>query len=63
VDIELPRPRGAASIAFRSDGSPTPIPTTKNPAYFAVSRVEEILRSIRYLITFPLSKCDPGVCP
>ena len=35
----------------------------KNPAYFEVSRVREILCSIRYLLTFPLSKLDSGVRP
>jgi len=35
----------------------------KNPAYISVSRVVEILCSIRYLLTFPLSKFDSGVRP
>ena len=35
----------------------------KNPAYFSVSRVIEILCSIRYLLTFPLSKFDSGIRP
>ena len=42
---------------------PSHITTTKNPAYFPVSRVIEILCSIRYLLTFPLSKFDSGVRP
>jgi hypothetical protein len=39
------------------------IPTTKSPAHSSVSRVIEILCSIRYLLTFPLSKIDSGVLP
>src|SRR3974390_3791674 len=50
-------------FTFRSDCLPSRIPTTKNPAYFSVSRVIEILCSIRYLLTFPLSKFDSGVRP
>jgi hypothetical protein len=51
------------SLTFRPTVNRHTFPTTKNPAYFAVSRVLEILCSIRYLLTFPLSKFDSGARP